>query len=449
MPPHDDRHLMPTRLVNLIAVSFAAVVLALVMHVGLLEIAAEPAQQASAQVGIATRTPEPSAPPARGARSLALRVAAPVTLPVDSPWALPPMLVLQSRTGGRASPALRRWVLHLDRLALSPAARRSIQRGAASSGALKLLAAFPRTGGPLLVLAVDGRQIRAQAPTLWMTRKALRSVPDMPAKLRPQRLLLEPFATDRADLAGPPRAKPGQLRTLVGIYRTAGYQYGIDWRVLAAINRVETNFGHNTNVSSAGAVGWMQFLPSTWRRWGTDASGDGVADPYDPQDAIFSAARYLDAAGRARTCAARSSPTTTPTGTSTRSSRSPLRSRRATAARGWRRRRRRARCGRPPTARTRARRRPASCRGAPRADAARRPPPSGSARARALRARGRRARPPSPVPRARARGCPRSAGSTARSERSSRTSSARHAGHGRSAGRSTAGPLQWPQTGQP
>ena len=41
----------------------------------------------------------------------------------------------------------------------------------------------------------------------------------------------------------------------------------------------------------------MQFMPSTWRRWGTDASGDGVADPYDPQDAIFSAARYLDAAG--------------------------------------------------------------------------------------------------------------------------------------------------------
>ena len=81
------------------------------------------------------------------------------------------------------------------------------------------------------------------------------------------------------------------------IYRTAGYQYGIDWRILAAINRVETNLGRNTHVSSAGAVGWMQFMPSTWRRWGTDASGDGVADPYDPQDAIFSAARYLDAAG--------------------------------------------------------------------------------------------------------------------------------------------------------
>ncbi len=41
----------------------------------------------------------------------------------------------------------------------------------------------------------------------------------------------------------------------------------------------------------------MQFLPSTWKTWGVDANGDGVADPYNPVDAIFSAARYLHAAG--------------------------------------------------------------------------------------------------------------------------------------------------------
>ena len=250
----------------------------------------------------AVATPPPAAqpapdPPARGGK--ARTILPQVTLPVDSPWALPPMLVLQSRTGGRSTAALRRRVLHLKHLALSPAARRSVRSGTASAGALKLLAAFPRTGGPLLVLSVNGRHIRAQETTLWMTRTALRRVPAMPAKLRPRRLLLEPVASDRVDLAGPPRAKPGQLHTLVDIYRSAGYRYGIDWRVLAAINRVETNFGQNTHVSSAGAVGWMQFLPSTWRRWGVDASGDGIADPYDPQDAIFSAARYLDAARRA------------------------------------------------------------------------------------------------------------------------------------------------------
>ena len=223
-----------------------------------------------------------------------------VTLPVDSPWALPPMLVLHARTGGKASPALRRRVLHLKHIALSPAARRSVQRGSGFRGCAAMLAAFPRTDGPLLVLALDGRRIRAQETTLWMTRNALRGIPAMPAKLRPKRLLLEPVATDRVDLAGPPRASRASCARSSTIYRNAGDQYGIDWRMLAAINRVETNFGQNTHVSSAGAVGWMQFLPSTWRRWGVDASGDGVADPYDPQDAIFSAARYLDAAGARR-----------------------------------------------------------------------------------------------------------------------------------------------------
>ncbi|HKN54333.1 MAG TPA: lytic murein transglycosylase, partial [Amycolatopsis sp.] len=46
-----------------------------------------------------------------------------------------------------------------------------------------------------------------------------------------------------------------------------------------------------------GAVGWMQFIPSTWARYGVDATGSGYADPYNPVDAIFAAARYLHAAG--------------------------------------------------------------------------------------------------------------------------------------------------------
>ncbi len=292
---------MTTRLVRLLAVSVVALVLAVALHVNVAGLSAKAGQPAQAGGDTRANGPAPARispqPPPRGSGARIVEARPQVTLPSDSPWALPPMLVLQARTGGEASPALRRWVLNLERLALSPAARRSVQRGTVSAGALKLLAAFPRTGGPLLVLALDGRHIRAQQTTLWMTRKALRAIPAMPARLRPKRLLLEPVATDRIDLAGPPRAKPGQLRTLVTIYRTAGYQYGIDWRILAAINRVETNLGQNTNISSAGAVGWMQFMPSTWRRWGTDASGDGVADPYDPQDAIFSAARYLDAAG--------------------------------------------------------------------------------------------------------------------------------------------------------
>jgi cell wall-associated NlpC family hydrolase len=81
------------------------------------------------------------------------------------------------------------------------------------------------------------------------------------------------------------------------IWEAAGNTYGVPWEVLAAINKVETNFGQNLGPSSAGAVGWMQFMPSTWARWGIDANGDGVADPDNPTDAIFSAARYLAGCG--------------------------------------------------------------------------------------------------------------------------------------------------------
>src|SRR3954468_4824362 len=84
---------------------------------------------------------------------------------------------------------------------------------------------------------------------------------------------------------------------LLPIYQAAGIQYGVRWEVLAAINEIETDYGRNLNVSSAGAVGWMQFLPSTWKTWGVDANKDGRKDPFNPVDAIFSAARYLRAAG--------------------------------------------------------------------------------------------------------------------------------------------------------
>jgi murein DD-endopeptidase MepM/ murein hydrolase activator NlpD len=81
------------------------------------------------------------------------------------------------------------------------------------------------------------------------------------------------------------------------LWRSAGSAYGIPWEVLAAINKIESNFGRNMGPSSAGAVGWMQFMPDTWLRWGTDGDGDRIADPWDPQDGVYSAARYLAAAG--------------------------------------------------------------------------------------------------------------------------------------------------------
>jgi murein DD-endopeptidase MepM/ murein hydrolase activator NlpD len=84
---------------------------------------------------------------------------------------------------------------------------------------------------------------------------------------------------------------------LLPIYQACGTQYNVPWEVLASINRIETAFGTNLNVSSAGALGWMQFMPSSWEAYGVDANNDGRKDPYNPVDAICAAANYLDAAG--------------------------------------------------------------------------------------------------------------------------------------------------------
>jgi hypothetical protein len=84
---------------------------------------------------------------------------------------------------------------------------------------------------------------------------------------------------------------------LLPIYQSCGTEYGVPWQVLASINKIETAFGTNLNVSSAGAMGWMQFIPSSWAAYGVDANEDGRKDPYNPVDAICAAARYLHAAG--------------------------------------------------------------------------------------------------------------------------------------------------------
>jgi murein DD-endopeptidase MepM/ murein hydrolase activator NlpD len=95
----------------------------------------------------------------------------------------------------------------------------------------------------------------------------------------------------------PSRPEARTYAQLVTLWKQAGRAYGVPWQVLGAINKIESGYGQNMGPSSAGAVGWMQFLPSTWMRWGMDADGDGLANPWDPEDAVFAAARYLAAAG--------------------------------------------------------------------------------------------------------------------------------------------------------
>lgn len=114
----------------------------------------------------------------------------------------------------------------------------------------------------------------------------------------------------------------------IPIYIAAGKKYDVPWTLLAAHHRVETKFSTtDTLISPVGAEGHMQFMPCTFVGWnhpscnglgkgnipesektdpkviekyggyGVDANGDGKADPFDLEDAIFSAANFLSRSG--------------------------------------------------------------------------------------------------------------------------------------------------------
>lgn len=82
--------------------------------------------------------------------------------------------------------------------------------------------------------------------------------------------------------------EPEPADALLAHYQEAEAATGIEWEYLAAINLIETGMGRIRGLSSAGAQGPMQFLPTTWSEAGI---GDG--DINDPRDAINAAARYL------------------------------------------------------------------------------------------------------------------------------------------------------------
>lgn len=117
----------------------------------------------------------------------------------------------------------------------------------------------------------------------------------------------------------------------IPIYQEAADAYDIPWTLLAAHHRVETKFSTmNPLLSSAGAEGHMQFMPCTFVGWshptcgglgkgnitehdktnpivikkyggyGVDGDGDGVADPYNLKDALYSAANYLSESGASK-----------------------------------------------------------------------------------------------------------------------------------------------------
>lgn len=111
--------------------------------------------------------------------------------------------------------------------------------------------------------------------------------------------LLHPPA---APVARPARTvATGKPRTYQELYRAAAVTCpGLSWSILAGIGQVESDHGRNAGPSSAGALGPMQFLPSTFVQVAVDGDGDGKANILDPYDAVYSAAKLLceDGAGR-------------------------------------------------------------------------------------------------------------------------------------------------------
>jgi Peptidase family M23/Transglycosylase SLT domain len=140
-----------------------------------------------------------------------------------------------------------------------------------------IVAAIPATSSGQVFSVVRGGQQPLPSYT----------VPNGPGSIR------VPFNMSRP----PARPEVRSYDQLLALWKRAGEGYGVPWQVLAAINKIESNFGQNMGPSSAGALGWMQFIPSSWMRWGMDGDGNGIADPWNPEDGVYSAARYLAAAG--------------------------------------------------------------------------------------------------------------------------------------------------------
>lgn len=116
----------------------------------------------------------------------------------------------------------------------------------------------------------------------------------------------------------------------IPLYKEAADAYSIPWTLLAAHHRIETRFSTmDPLLSPVGAEGHLQFMPCTFVGWshptcsgkgqgeiseedktnldviayyggyGVDGNGDGIADPYNLTDSLYSAANYLSQNGAA------------------------------------------------------------------------------------------------------------------------------------------------------
>ena len=114
--------------------------------------------------------------------------------------------------------------------------------------------------------------------------------PVMAANVTAGRALRRPLRTPQTELPAWRIVEPAPAAELRSYYEEGEAVYGVPWEYLAAVNLTETRMGRIRGLSTAGARGPMQFIPSTWARY-------GQGDIDDPHDAILAAARYLAANG--------------------------------------------------------------------------------------------------------------------------------------------------------
>jgi LysM repeat protein len=130
---------------------------------------------------------------------------------------------------------------------------------------------------------------RLQVPQKWQAYAKTRT------STQPNATRSAGDASPSRDIANTTASIPGVPSNLIPLYKAAGNRYGIPWTVLAAIHKTETDFAvSNCPVSSEGAMGPMQFLPSTFAAYGVAAPGHhGRPDIHDVSDAVYTAAHML------------------------------------------------------------------------------------------------------------------------------------------------------------
>ncbi|MEV0649197.1 lytic murein transglycosylase [Phytomonospora sp. NPDC050363] len=219
--------------------------------------------------------------------------------------------------------------------------------------ALALLATFvvPRSGGARPVGAGESSGTAGEAPiALPPGAQAIPGAPNVPQPTPTTGVYTPPPSgsnnTPSSTLAG----WATKMSAKVGVSARALQAYGfaelrlataqpnckLSWTTLAGIGSVETNHGTTggTSLDAGGrplkairgpaldgtnnnqaiadtddgawdgdtvwdrAIGPMQFIPTTWKNWATDADGDGDANPNDIDDVALAAAKYLCAGNR-------------------------------------------------------------------------------------------------------------------------------------------------------